>query len=190
MKNLLRHIFIFLLFSTYIYMYVENKTPTEIISLEQIPIDDRLAYEVVGKVSKQFKKEYDLDYTGAGLSGNEHQIEKIRIIYFLKKNLSKDECRKLIMKCGDALLYEINHFEEIKPFLSNNPFTIKNIDLAIHFCSEQRENTSVHPDICVVSLMEGFLCYSTNDPEDKYQYKSRVKESFEEALKTIEETSH
>lgn len=62
MNILLKSFVVVFLF--FLFIYGLNKT-----SKEQMPIDDRLAYQVVRRVSTKFKKEYGL-YCGAiGLSG-------------------------------------------------------------------------------------------------------------------------
>jgi hypothetical protein len=135
----------------------------------------------------------DNKYYLIGVGGSiDHKTGKqktIDITFQLNSPLSKEACRWVIVNIALLFLSNINQDPDLSQFLPEGGFTYNNLDIGISLLTPNR-SFLYHPDIAYVSLFNGKIYYSTNDPKDKdgghSPYKERVHEPFEEALKIVE----
>jgi hypothetical protein len=106
-----------------------------------------------------------------------------------RQRLSKQQIRKLLIEFSKELLHNINTNEEIQPYLTKIPFTLENIQIIIYNHDEQGD-WIYDPEIGVGRVHRGLISYSTNDPDNEFGYKNNFEETYEEALKLIQEEEH
>ena len=58
-------------------------------------------------------------------------INNLGILFQVKRKLSIEQAREILVDCVQEFLTEINSNEEIRPYLENFPFTSKNIHIAL-----------------------------------------------------------
>ncbi|MFQ5730230.1 MAG: hypothetical protein ACE5GN_07705 [Waddliaceae bacterium] len=118
---------------------------------------------------------------------DDKKYKTMGLCFQIRRPVPKDEGRKLLIDCAEELLSQINSHPDFRQFMHEYPFTIKNIDIHM-YVSEETGGTIYHPNIAVFSLSNGNLCYSTNTPENRYIFFSREKETYEEAVRIVEES--
>jgi len=182
MKKTLKYISFALVSVFVIYFLVFKNEP-----VEPIPENEKPVWAVSLQTAKEFKDKYNLQFIGLGQSADDKLLNTLKLSFVLEKVLSKEEIRKLVLNCADNLLNNINNFKEIQPFLAAHPFQEKNIDISIFFYRDNKRSTTIHPNICCVSLSNNFIYYSTNEPLPPHPYKTRQKETIEEARQKVRE---
>jgi hypothetical protein len=137
------------------------------------------AQKVRAKAAKFLAKKYNLSCIGYGGSMMK-TVDELALKFNIYHPLEQEEARKLIVACTQDFLSIINQDQAIRPYLKNYPFTPQNVEIAI-FSNTPKGGTVYDPYIGVVSASDGFVWYRTNDPNNRYRYKSKIKETFEEA---------
>ena len=95
--------------------------------------------------------------------------------------ISEEEARKLIIQSVDDFLLAVNSNEELRPYLKNYPFTVKNLSITIFNYDGKRE-LNFFPSIAVVKNSEGEIGFLTKIPLQKYGYHTKKYETYEEAV--------
>ena len=137
-------------------------------------------------------KKYKMQLCGAGGGMPEGIVDMLALSFDLKKALTIDEVRPILVDCIDTYLNVVNTDKELKPYLKNYPFTPKNIEISIFFRAPNGKSIN-DPYLCVAGSLCGKLIYSTKAEGQKFGYKSEVIESYEDAVKILNEkknTSH
>lgn len=140
------------------------------------------------KTCNDLKRKYDMDCSGMGLGldGSNERIATIYIRFNIKKIATIEEARIIAI---DALNIMYKNITDNKNFTTNyaeEGFNESIIDIAIFFRGPQNEKL-FDPYIGVVSIGNNIVSFLTNDPENKYRYKTDIQESLEEArLKVLE----
>lgn len=140
------------------------------------------------QIATYFKEKYDMQLTGIGLSAPKGIILKLEITFDLKRNLKKEESRKLILECIEKYLDTINENKEIRNSLSCYPFNEKNIQISI-FLIEQNGESYRFPEIGIVELYKGNIVYKYIEQLPSYAHKEYKKETYEEALKLVKSSN-
>jgi hypothetical protein len=156
-------------------------------STEELRPQTRMAYEIDLKVSNSLEQKYKMHFMGVKLGGPE-KIDLMGLIFHIKRRLSKQECRELIVNSIGEYLAAINENAEFQKYLFQSPFPIKNIEIDIHIETEDGKDV-YYPDISLVGIIRGKVDYLSDDPENPYKYKSKEEESYEEALRIVEAKS-
>ena len=145
---------------------------------------DKIANQITNNSSDRLRKKYRMNIIGVK-SGMMHCVNLMGIHFQVNRALSKEEARAIIVDCAKSFLADINQNESIRPFLKVYPFDLKHIEIII-FINTPDNGTFYHPDLSVVSVVDGKIGYDTNDPDHKYRYKLEETESFEDALKIVQ----
>jgi hypothetical protein len=102
----------------------------------------------------------------------------------LDRPLTREEARRIIVDCADEYSSAVNNDDQIRPYLETYPF--KGIEIRI-FTRNADGNNVYHPYISVVSFIKGMFKYCTDNPVDKYDYKTIHRESYEEAKEILKQ---
>jgi hypothetical protein len=147
----------------------------------------KVFYGTLGKVSKFIEKKYKLTCIGSGGKAFGGPITKFSLSFDIRAPLSREQLRKLLIDCSKDFLAIVNTDKEVQPYLAQKPFTLENIEITI-FNHDINGRTTFDPVIIVARISEGILNFRTNDPDKKYAYKENYKETYEEAVKLIQES--
>lgn len=164
-------IFSFLILSS--FLFNQRKKPP------YITIADKITANTINIIEKK----YPLTCIGEG-GGMMKCVEMMSISFTCNRILEKNEARRLIVDAAEIYLNQINSNEQIRPYLKNYPFTIENIEIRI-FISDAKGYDVYDPNIAVVSVIDKNVLYKTQEKDQKYGYKSRVFESYEEAKNIV-----
>ncbi len=80
----------------------------------------------------------------------------------------------------------INSDEDIRPYLSQYPYKIENIEIDIYIYGKNHEQKK-HPEISIMGLYKGNIRYFTQDKEISDRYITKQSETFKQALHRLRE---
>jgi len=144
---------------------------------------NQVAMKMIDETASFLGSKYDIISCGNGIDMDE-QIEYLQISFHIFRKLPIDEARAMLFDCIDTFLEKINSDESIKPHLQDHPFTLKNVGI-VFYISEKEYKDVLHPNICVARCSTSGVFFCTQDPENSYRYKDRIKETHEEALALV-----
>ncbi len=150
---------------------------------------DRLVEHIISECVNKLSRKHHLFpiMTTGSLPGG--IVKEIGAGFEVRKILTKDQAREIIVSCVEEFLNAVNTNEELKPYLKEYPFEPKNIYVML--CIYDKKTKPVyHPFIGTASSLKGNIYYRTDDPDKKNQYKAEYEESFEEALRLVETGEH
>jgi hypothetical protein len=131
------------------------------------------------KLMDEFKEKYFLEISGVGVRAPDGVIQKLTLMFKLKKQLSKEECRKLIIFCARGYLKAINEDEKLRPSLCCYPFKIENIEIMISFLSDSGKCVE-YPYVGIVDVYKGKIIYNYADSSLKKKFFLEEEEPFPE----------
>lgn len=130
------------------------------------------------------KKKYNLKPSGSGVAMPDGIIEELTLEFDTDAGFSKENLRELLINSAHDFIQQVKQEKTIEKFLKDPPFSIKNIQIIIY--NHDKNGFSLcSPEISVAEIAEGFLTYSSIDPENTFRYKNEFKETYEEALAII-----
>ena len=153
--------------------------------IEGITEKEKTVWAVSLQTAKEFKDKYDLQFIGIGQSGDDKLLKSLRLSFILDKILSKDEGRKLVLNCVKKLLDNVNGLKKNQPFLIDTPFLENNLGITVYFYKDQEHSSTVYPDICCITVIDGLIYYRFRDPNPPFLYKFSEEETMEDAKRII-----
>ena len=155
------------------------------------PANDKLSmgHAIMKNVNKTLSSRHNMNMGGfrEATHRDDKKYKTMGLCFQIQRPVSKEEGRKLLIDCAEELLSQINTHPDFQQFMHEYPFTVKNIEIVM-YVSTETGGTIYHPEIAIFSLVNGQLCYRTNTPENRYIFFSKEKETYEEALRIIEES--
>ena len=150
-------------------------------SNDQLP-EDRSTIRIAlqNRVDKRVHKKHGAYQSGLGFVGPDN-YRKLQSHFDFHNLLTKDEARYMIVDIAAIYLEEVNKDGEIRPYLSQFPYCIENLSIAI-LPTTQNYEKPVHPEYVSISLSNGKITYKTKEEGQRYDYCSIETETFEEAL--------
>ncbi|NGX64035.1 MAG: hypothetical protein KR126chlam6_01459 [Candidatus Anoxychlamydiales bacterium] len=139
-----------------------------------------LSDEVIKKTANALKSEKGLYMIGHG-GELMYDVKKLAISFVCNYEINMKEGRELIVYSVHKFLSNINSNEQIRPYLNEFPFQVKDIDIAISFKVREKIKKD---SIDFVSIYYGKVFYDISDKEEVL--KTIHEETYEEALKIVE----
>ena len=143
-----------------------------------------IAHAITLKTAKELQQEKGMQLmaTGGGMIDNVNHLT-LRLAYLLP--LKEKEARVLLIETLDQYLGNINSDEEVRPFLNNYPFKVKDISLSISF--HHPDGSRIIPGkLDYVIISDGVLTYYTLDQQGRVSLKL-LQETLKEARQKIQE---
>ena len=153
-------------------------------SIDRISKKERISDKITAEVAKKIKEEIGLSLMGTG-GGMMRQIHTLAMSFQCYDHLTIDQARELLVYCSEKYLYEINSNEQIRPYLQNYPFKVKNIEIRI-FVYKSSEHPVPPGGLSVVTAVNGLLEYETSQPHPP-RLKTIHEETYEQALRILSE---
>ncbi len=147
-----------------------------------------LADEIRNEVAKKLSKEFQMTPIGEGGSFYDC-VREMFLAFDIQGPLTKDQLRSILVSCVEEFLSVVNSNEELRPYLKVYPFTSQEIGIRL-FVRNKWGMDVYDPNIGVASARKGKLIYKTTDQNDTFKYKSTITESYDDALKIVNETSN
>src|SRR5262249_19597302 len=140
--------------------------------------------QIMSKFSRDMQNEHDLTMFGSGYRGSPSgNLSALVLTFVTEKKIDVKEARYLLLNICEQLLYQINASEEIRPWLTDVPFTGNNLDLRIGFNKENLKDVDP-PYIASAYALKGKVYYSVSV---NGMFKDVHEETYEEALKIYQE---
>lgn len=148
---------------------------------------EELINEILNNSAEAIYKKYDTKPCGVGLAMPGGPIRKATLCFNTRYPYNKTELRKFLVEFSSDLLHGIRQNDEIQEFLARRPFTINNVEIIIY--NNGKDGREIYdPQISVARISSGILIYRTKDIDDKYKLNNEYRESYEEALKLLNES--
>mgnify|MGYP000356751761 FL=1 len=139
---------------------------------------DKVINEIYEECVERLCEKYHLLY----LADLYHFPEKIDFLggaFGMKRMISVDELRPLVLALLADFQEAINNNEKIRPLLVEYPFPADRITIMIGLCDGDK--LPPHDEVSNATSEKGFLCYRFSDLIKIVQGKEEIKESLEEA---------
>jgi len=134
---------------------------------------------------KQLKTRYGLISIGSGGRNIDNKSQMESISFHLYHKITKEDARILLVEVVELILHNINNNKEITPYLHDNPFTFKNLEIALFIFDESRSDIH-HPNLGLISLNPwGTISFVTYANEGLCKRASDVEEPYEQAYKIV-----
>lgn len=148
----------------------------------QSPYYARVARRITAQTAQQLLEEKQLVCFGSG-GGMIDQVNRVNMAFNYYQKVSLEEARELVVYALNTYLNNINSNEEVRPYLANYPFLVKDITIRIGIWKPGHKRPD--PDnIYFISLRRGMIYYYLDVP-DTYDRKLLHKETYEEALQKV-----
>lgn len=154
------------------------------IPFEQQPVHAIVGEMVCSKISREVQQKFNIVEIGNG-GGMRDNVKLVSFDFNCPNIVDKDEARLLLITIVEFFLERINENEEIRPYLSNYPFEIKNVIIILSFMTKNGDQI-FDPFIATAICMQGKILYATNDPNNSLARKNKFIETYEEALAILE----
>lgn len=143
--------------------------------------------KVISRSEKIIYKKYGMKAAGTGIGMPSGVIHKIGLAFSTRDILTRDELRVLLIDCAQIMLKEITSNAEIQPFLVKRPATLDNVQIIL-YNQDKDGGDRYDPEIATAQISNGILNYTTLDGDVPIgPYKNRYNETYEEALKILEQ---
>ncbi len=140
---------------------------------------ERLVDESLQTTAKKLFLEKKLYPCGSG-GGTMPKIRMLSLSFNYYKKTTLEEARELLVYCVETFLSVVNSNERIHQYLINNPFEVKNIDIAIFF-SNPDGSFRESGDLAVAETNNGVFDYKMAG-QSFYSNGPRFRETYTEAL--------
>ena len=141
---------------------------------------------VIAKQSKVLCKRHKMWQIGTGL-GTPNGVIHMLGASFQRDNIeSLDQARAILVDAGNEFLKAVNSNKIIKPHLVKDPFTIENIEVRLFLYDQKPDDNN--NQLRVVSIIDGKLGFYYENINDRKGYSKEVHETYEEAVKKLQNT--
>lgn len=146
---------------------------------------EQAVHNLFDRAAKDFKKKYKMLPVGTNVAMPRGNIKLLGLDFQFYHPLNKETIRQILINCAQEFLTMINSDEEIRPYLKKYPFEMEDINIILFMKDENREEV-YDPGISTAQISHNKLTYYTVSEENTLRYKSRISESYEEALLLLE----
>ena len=138
---------------------------------------EKIADSITEKTAKELKVQKNLCLVGTG-GQMMHDIQMMAMSFFYYQEVDLKTARELIVYAIDKYLDEINSNKEIRPYLHEYPFTVKNVEIRIWVYNPDRSELPLEKIYCITSLNGKLRYYVRSNP-----HQAIYEETYEEARK-------
>lgn len=164
-------LYLFLLFNLFDFFSPSQKP-------EHVKVADAIRVEVGDRLEKKHHIRIVGDYAALF-----DKINELGFRFQAVGPLTKDQLREILVDCVEDLVRTVNEKEGISQYLGVDPFTYKQVNIAI-FLSDAQGRWLYYPYIEIASAGHGQLCFLTKE-DGVPGYKTEETEDYQEALKKV-----
>ncbi len=144
-------------------------------------------HDVIRTTSQNLVKKYPIHPIGFGMAAM-NEVEKLSLSFEVRQKMPKDELRLMLIDCVNEMITIVNQNEEIQPYLSQEGFGYKSVEIVFFVTNGKKE--LFDPDISVAGYYSGYIGFKTKIPEQEYGYHQEDEETYEEAIAILESQGH
>jgi len=153
------------------------------VSCESLCKEEILMHQIIAQHEKVQKRKYNLDLIGSG-GGIPDYITNFNLHYFSTAQVNVSEARRMFVNNVEDLLRLINSNEQLRPYMSNYPFTINNLELRLTFVNKFNKMQEP-PYVANVSLINERVFYYFFDQNTNRFIDKDYIEPYSEARKLV-----
>ena len=145
----------------------------------------KAAYRIMHEHIDDMKNDYGARPYGIG-GGFLENVNKLRIHFVVVGSFTVEEARRFLYQTSQQFLKKINDDEEIRPYLSDYPFTANNLSYSFFVRNEDSQKVIFESfedydgHVSDFGIYEGKISYSIST-QDKLGYQDVHRETFAEA---------
>lgn len=158
-------------------------------SSDSSPPSIAMSEKIEAKVATLLEKKYKMSVCGTGAAMPDGILSSLILCFDSYLSLRIEEARPILVDCVNTYVNAVNANNEIKPYLKTAPFSAENIQINIFFRTSKGESVT-EPNLCVATALHGKLIYCTEEKGQKFGYKSKFIESYEDAVKILNEKNN
>ena len=143
----------------------------------------QLVNNITGPFCKELQKTHHLYLIGSG-GGMMDNVESISLTFVSHQKVNVEQGRKILVELAETLLYGINSYFPIRPYLNTFPFTANNLDISILFETPSGEFLS-GDYLASLSGDEGRVSYAKYDPSNKKLF-TVYREPYSKAIEVVQ----
>lgn len=147
-----------------------------------MPESEEVVNKLLSEIAITCEKKYKIKTVGTNVSMPGGDVRLLGLDFQVRGPLSKEEIRKILLDLAHDFLEVVNSDEWVKPYLTNYPFEIKNIEIAL-FINDSKGQRLDDPYIGIAQIFCNCFEYLTLITTDISSIQSKFKETYEEALK-------
>lgn len=152
-------------------------------SCESVCYEEQILHCIIHTHAKGQLINHNLKLDGSGGSIPD-QVKGFSLSYVTDKPMRIAEARQLFVEGAEELLKMINSNEQLRPYMSNYPFTIANLDYMIAF--EKRNRYFDPPFVALVFTKNEKLYFDFYDNEKrKFTDERRYVEPYSESYRIV-----
>jgi hypothetical protein len=148
----------------FLMIFVASCDPPYPIDNPYLPGEQTLINEVRNQTFSQLKMEKELYPFGTGEGGGVNEIRMLALSFLYYKEIDIEEARELLMAAATIFLKNINSNEQIRPYLKNDPFQPKNIQIRIFLKKPDGSKPNLDK-LTVIAMVSGMLEYDIRSSE-------------------------
>jgi hypothetical protein len=150
---------------------------------------EKAADNAVDAIEEILSKKYHMKAIGVTFSMPRGIIKKLGIDFNIRGPLSKEQLRAILINMTQDFVNYVNVDQKIQLHLEHRPFTFKNVEITL-FLISSGDHEIEHPNIGIAEISKGELTYITViNINEMPHYETEEYESYEEALKIVQERS-
>ena len=144
-----------------------------------LPERDRLGNQVVVAFGKKMQQE-GLQLIGIGGAEREEKTWLFCLVFYAHFDLTIPKSRKLLVKMTDEFLQLVNTNEQLRPYLSEYPFTDKNLEISVIAIDDK-------PEFLFSAKIHHSNVYYTKANPNGGLLLTEFKETYDEAVQRVKE---
>lgn len=145
----------------------------------------KMAFKMISEIVQEITIEDGLYFSGVSEAAPEGKYRRLGIKFVSTKILTREEGRRLIIKCLNKMLAKFNGNPEFSQYIEKGKFTFEDLGASIVICLSDGSEV-YYPDITAFSFSAGNLRYCTDAPNVRGYY-TKEEETYEEALRLVNE---
>ncbi len=152
----------------------------------KIPKNELSVSDLLNKIAGSLEQKYHMQVVGIAISMPRGVVKELGLDFQIQGPLSREDIRKILVYSAQEFLALVNADKVIKPYLQNQLFEIKDIDISL-FMINSRDQGLDDPYIGIAGIANGRLIYKKLLTTDVPSIKSEFEESYEEAIQALQD---
>jgi hypothetical protein len=176
-----------LLFATLLLMGFNIFNMPDVYAYQISPAESTVN-SLLDKNAKFLSKKYKMRAIVTNVAMPGGVVKLLGLDFQIQGPITKNELRKILINSANDFISTINQNKDIHQYLEHNPFDINAMDITLFLIDSEGDSIN-HPDIRVASIRDNKLTYKTYITTDIPKLISREEETYEEALKKLQESN-
>lgn len=151
----------------------------------ETPKSEGAVNNLLSQMARSFEKKYKMSTIATNVAMPRGVVKILGLDFQMLGPRSREDIREILINSVQDFLLFVNSNEEVRPYLENYPFEIKNVEITLFFINSKRMELN-DPYIGIAGISEGKLDYQILiDTDGIPSIKNEYVESYDEALNAL-----